>query len=319
MKNTDNSENDIIDELTGEELEVKDGNKKDKVELPVVYDNHPGDLDPYRYYINEIKKIPVLTREEEKELAVKYYKNADKDAAYTLIISNLRLVVKIAMEYHRKWIKNVSDMIQEGNIGLMEALKRYDPYKGVRFSSYSSYWVRAYIIKFIMDNYSLIKIGKTQAQRKLFFRLKKEKARLERLGYEVGPKLLAEKLQVREKDVKEMEIRLGSPILSLDEPVKDDSDTKHLDSMTYDEQPIDEKLADDQMKEMFKAKLRVFKESLNDNERFIFENRIYCEDALNLRQIGEALGFSRERARQIESKVLKRLKEFLSKHMPEGA
>jgi len=307
---------DIIDTKDSDAAAKK--KKSEQKDVTPLSDNSVGVYDPYKKYINEIKGIPVLSREEEHRLAVLYEKTGDKDAAYTLVISNLRLVVKIAMEFHRKWMKNVSDLIQEGNIGLMEAIKRYDPYRNVRFSSYSSYWIRAYIIKYVMENYSLIKIGKTQAQRKLFFRLNKERRKLEQMGYSVGPKLLAEKLDVRERDVKDMEMRLSSPILSLDEPIKESANVKHLDSISYDEELTDDKLANDQLKELFIEKLVDFKKDLNDNERFIFENRIYSETPMNLRQLGEKLNFSRERARQIESKVLNRLKIFIKKHMPES-
>jgi RNA polymerase sigma-32 factor len=276
----------------------------------------PSVPDAYKSYVREISRIPVLSREEENRLSLLYREKGDKDAGYTLIISNLRLVVKIAMMFHKSWMKNISDLIQEGNIGLIEALKRYDPYKNVRFSSYSSYWIKAYIIKFIMDNYSLIRIGKTQAQRKLFFQLNKEKKKLEQSGYSVGPKLLAERLNVREKDIIEMESRLGSSILSLDEPVKGDAASKHIDFMATGEEPIDEALARDEMKDILREKLSEFKEGLNHKERYIFENRIFSESPKNLREIGAELNFSRERARQVEGSVLEKLKKFLKKNMP---
>ncbi len=274
-------------------------------------------FDPYKKYIYDIKRIPVLTKEEERRLTLLYLKNGDEEAAYKLIISNLRLVVKIAMEYHRTWVKNISDLVQEGNIGLMQALKKYDPYKNVKFSSYASFWIRAYIIKFIMDNFSLIKIGKTQAQRKLFFNLSKEKKRLERLGYDVGPKLLAQNLSVKEKEVREMEQRMEQSILSLDEPIRDDSGEKHLDTMSYDEEPLDDRLARDQMRQILRGNLEQFKKHLNLKELYIFENRVYAETPKNLREIGEALKFSRELARQVEANVLRKLKAFLVEYMPE--
>lgn len=274
-------------------------------------------FDPYKRYIHEIKNIPILSKEEERRLALIYYKKGDKDAAYKLIVSNLRLVIKIAMEFYKTWMKNLSDIVQEGNIGLIEALKRYNPYKNVRFSSYASFWIKAYIIKFIMDNYSIIRIGKTQAQRKLFFNLNKEKKRLEKLGYDVGPKLLAERLDVKEEEITEMEQRLGTPILSLDEPMNDESRARYIDYMTYDQEPLDERLAEDEMQNIFKKKLNLFKDTLNPKERYIFENRVYTDTPENLREIGEALDFSRERARQIEANVLRKLKVFLKENMPE--
>jgi RNA polymerase sigma-32 factor len=156
-------------------------------------------FDPLQKYLREISQYRLLTQEEEHHLAVKYQEEHDKEAAYILITSNLRLVVKIALEFHRAWTMNILDLIQEGNIGLMQALNKFDPHHGVKLSSYASFWIRAYILRFILDNWRLVKIGTTQAQRKLFFNLKKEKAKLEALGYAAEPKQLAEAMGERKR------------------------------------------------------------------------------------------------------------------------
>ena len=155
-------------------------------------------------YLAKIGRYPVLSPEEEHELAVRYVEEGDRDAAYRLVTANLRLVVKIALQFQRTWMNNLLDLIQEGNIGLMQAVKKFDPYRGIRLSSYASFWIKAYILKFILDNWRLVKIGKTQAERKLFYNLYKEKERLHQLGYDPGPKLIAQRLNVKEEDVIKM-------------------------------------------------------------------------------------------------------------------
>src|SRR5919197_3565378 len=174
--------------------------------------------DPLRAYMAEVSRHPLLSRDEEHALAMRYHETGDFDAAYKLVASNLRLVVKIAHEYRRSAF-SLLDLVQEGNIGLMQAVKKYDPFKGVKLSSYAAWWIRAYIIRFIMDNWRLVKLGTTQAQRKLFFNLAKEREKLLAHGIEPTPRLLARNLQVEEKDVEEMSARMASEDLSLDAPV----------------------------------------------------------------------------------------------------
>ena len=188
---------------------------EEETALPV-----PSELDPLQAYLREANRYNLLTPEEEKSLSIRYRETGDKEAAYKLITSNLRLVIKIALEFQKYWMKNLLDLIQEGNIGLMQAIKKFDPYRGIKLSYYASFWIKAYILKFIMDNWKLVKIGTTQSQRKLFYNLKREKEKLRALGYEPGPKLLAEVLQVREEEVVEMEQRLGGWELSLDAPLR---------------------------------------------------------------------------------------------------
>src|SRR5499425_2288278 len=185
-------------------------------------------FDPLQRYLTEIRKFPLLSREQEHRLAVEYKEYGNLEAAYKLVTGNLRLVVMIAREY-QKAFKSLLDLIQEGNMGLMEAVKNFDPYRGVRFPSYAVWWIRAYIIRYVMNNWRMVKLGTTQAQRKLFFNLQKEKDRLEREGFVAGPKLLAERLDVKEREVVEMEQRLGGRDLSVDTPLRVGEDATLLD------------------------------------------------------------------------------------------
>ncbi len=275
----------------------------------------PIPFDPLRAYLEEIKQYPLLTREEEVQLAIRYREKGDVDAAYKLITSNLRLVVKIAMDFQRHWMQNLMDLIQEGNIGLMQAVKKFDPYRGYKFSYYASFWIKAYIIKFIMDNWKLVKIGTTQAQRKLFFNLRKEKERLEAQGIEVSPKLLSQRLDVKESEVIEMDQRLSSWEISLDAPLDENSDDTHKAFLPADVLPVDEALADHEAKSILHDKLMRFRETLQDKEAVIFDERLIAEDPLTLQQIGDQFGISRERVRQIESRLKKKLKAYLEEEI----
>ena len=207
------------------------------------------------------------------------------------------------------------DLIQEGNIGLMQAVKKFDPYRGYKLSYYASFWIKAYIIKFIMDNWKLVKIGTTQAQRKLFFNLRKEKERLLSMGFEPGPKLLAERLDVKESEVIEMDQRLGSWEVSLDAPVKEDSDSDHQSFIPSDEVGADEQLADFERKEILNEKLTSFRTTLPEKERFIFDNRLMTEEPLTLQEIGDIYGISRERVRQIQVRITKKIKTYLQEEI----
>ena len=281
--------------------------------------SYPSDslvpYDPLKHYLMEIKRYPLLSREEEKRLAIRYREKGDMEAAYRLITSNLRLVVKIALSFQRHWMRNLMDLIQEGNIGLMQAVKKFYPYRGYKLSYYASFWIKAYIIKFIMDNWKLVKIGTTQAQRKLFFNLRKEKERLISMGFEPRPKLLAERLDVKESEVIEMDQRLGSWEVSLDAPVKEDSDSDHQSFIPSDEIGADEQLADYEKKEILKAKLASFRTTLPQKERFIFDQRLMAEDPMTLQEIGDLYGISRERVRQIQVRITKRIKTYLQEEI----
>ena len=273
-------------------------------------------LDPLQKYLAEIRQHPLLTKEEEYQLAVNYRESKDKDAAYKLVTGNLRLVVKIALEFHRAWVMNLLDLIQEGNIGLMQAVKKFDPYQGVRLSSYASFWIRAYILRFILDNWRLVKIGTTQAQRKLFFNLQKEKAKLEALGYAAGPKQIAEAMGVKEKEVIQMDQRMSSWEASLDTPIKGDTEKSLMDFLPAKGDSIEKNLAKNEIQSLVNTKLNEFKKTIKDKELYLFENRILTEQPATLQEIGDHYGITRERARQIEERLLRKIKEFLETEIP---
>jgi RNA polymerase sigma-32 factor len=277
----------------------------------------PAELDPLQRYLREVNRFALLTPEEEKELSRRYRETGDQEAAYKLITSNLRLVIKIALEFQKYWMKNLLDLIQEGNIGLMQAIKKFDPYRGIKLSYYASFWIKAYILKFIMDNWKLVKIGTTQSQRKLFYNLKREKEKLRALGFEPGPKLLSDVLHVKEEEVVEMDQRLGGWELSLDAPLKEGSDEYHKNFLPSTEPQVEEILADAELKDMFRRKLAEFRQGLSDKELDILDSRLLAEKPLTLQDIGARHGVSRERVRQIEDRLIKKLRHFLQKEIPD--
>lgn len=269
-------------------------------------------FDPLQRYLTEIRRYPLLSREEEHRLAVEYKEYGKVDAAYKLVTSNLRLVVMIAREYQRAF-RNLLDLIQEGNIGLMEAVKNFDPYRGIRFPSYAVWWIRAYMIRYIVNNWRMVKIGTTQAQRKLFFNLQKEKEKLEAEGFTSGPKLLAQRLDVKEGEVVEMEQRLANRDLSIDIPVGEDGESTLLHFLADNKETPEESFAAAEYRQVLGDKIEQFAGGLRDKELVIFRERLLNEEPLTLREIGERYGISRERVRQIEERLKKKLKDFLSK------
>ena len=281
--------------------EDEQGSRREKALVP---------FDPIQRYLSEIRRFPLLNREDEHRLAVQYKEFGDLEAAYKLVTSNLRLVVMIAREY-QKAFKNLLDLIQEGNMGLMEAVKNFDPYRGVRFPSYAVWWVRAYMIRYIMNDWRMVKIGTTQAQRKLFFNLQKEKEKIEAEGLTPGPKLLAQRLNVKEDEVVEMEQRLASRDLSVDVPIGDDEEATMLSFLRDNKQTPEEEFAESQYQELLRDKMEQFAKGLKDKELVIYRERLLNEDPLTLREIGEKYGISRERVRQIEERVKKKLKTYL--------
>ncbi len=273
--------------------------------------------DPLQLYMAEVGRHPLLSREEEYQLAVKYRETGDVKAAYRLVASNLRLVVKLANDYHRNPL-SLLDLIQEGNIGLMQAVKKYDPSRGVKLSSYAAWWIRAYILRYIMDNWKMVKIGTTEAQRKLFFKLRQEQQRLLSEGFEATPKLLAERLNVSEREVVEMDQRLGQDELSLDAPLGDDSKSTRADRMLSSAaMPADERLGNEELKKLFREKLTEFAKTLRGKELFIYENRLIADQPLTLQEIGDHYGFSRERVRQIEAALIDRIRQQLREQIPD--
>ncbi|NWF93487.1 MAG: RNA polymerase sigma factor RpoH [Syntrophaceae bacterium] len=273
--------------------------------LPVV----KGSLESYLVQINQ---FPLLTQEEEFELAVRYRKYNDIEAAQKLITSNLRFVVKVAFEYKSYGVK-LLDLIQEGNIGLMMALKKFDPYKGYRFISYAIWWIRAYIQNFIIKTWSLVKIGTTQAQKKLFYKIGKVRKALESEGEdEKKYELLAHDLDVAKGDIIEMEQRMASRDLSLDSPFDEGQELTHLDLLQEDAPNQEEALAETQEKELRERQILNAMKRLNEKEAYVIRNRIMADSPLTLQEIGSHLKLSRERVRQIESEALKKLKKEMS-------
>lgn len=269
-------------------------------------------------YLMEINQYPLLTKEEEQDLTLCYFQDKDMGAAYKLVTSNLRLVVKIALDFQKYWMQNFLDLVQEGNIGLMRAMRKFDPFKGVKFSYYASYWIKAYILKFIMDNWRLVRIGTTQAQRKLFYNLKKERDRLDALGYEPVPKLIAERLQIREQDVIEMAERMSGWEASLDAPIKgEDAGTTYGDFLQSERPAPEDEVAQSELSEKLKGKLREFGETLKVREKEIFETRMLAEEPLTLQEIGDRFGVTRERVRQMEDGLMKRLRDYLKRELPD--
>ncbi len=292
---------------------------KDFELLPVLQtgENALAPYNPLQRYIQEIRRHRLLTREEEKELAIRVREKNDKDAAYILVTSNLRLVVKIAMDFHRYWTNNLLDLIQEGNVGLLQAVKNFDPYRNIKFSYYASFWIKAYMLKYIMDNWKLVKIGTTQAQRKLFFNLAKEREKLISAGFVPETNLLAERLGVKESEVVEMSQRLGNWELSLQSPYNDDSDESY-ENFIQDVKSDTEKEVTARQRDMFLSeKFQEFSQNLTGKDADIFKNRIMAEKPVTLRELGDKYNISRERVRQIQAKILKNLKEWLKKEIPD--
>jgi len=274
-------------------------------------------FDPLQRYLAEISGYNLLTRERERELAIRVREYGDTDAALELVTSNLRLVVKIALEFQRVWMQNLLDLIQEGNIGLMQAVKKFDPYKGVKFSYYASFWIKAYILKFIMDNWRLVKIGTTQGQRKLFFKLKKEKQKLIEEGFDPKPKLLSDRLGVSEREIIDMDQRLDGWDVSLDAPLKNDSDTERIEFLSTESDSAEDRVAQKEMEGLLHEKITEFRSQISDRELDIFDNRIFSESPVTLQEIGDRYGISRERVRQVEKNVIKKMREYIRREIPD--
>jgi RNA polymerase sigma-32 factor len=263
-------------------------------------------------YLVQINQFPLLTQEEEFKLAVRYRKHNDIDAAQKLITSNLKFVVKVAFEYKSYRVK-LLDLIQEGNIGLMMAVKKFNPHKGYRFISYAIWWIRAYIQNFIIKTWSLVKIGTTQAQKKLFYKIGKIRKALESDGEnEKKYELLAHDLDVAKEDIIEMEQRMAARDLSLDAPFDEGQELTHLDLLKEDSPNQEEALAQEEEKKIREHEVQNAMKRLSEKEVYVIQNRIMAEDPLTLQQIGDHLKLSRERVRQIEGEALKKLKKEFS-------
>ena len=274
--------------------------------------------DSLQRYLHEISKFELLSREEENELARRYKEENDKEAGHRIVKANLRLVVKIAIGFYRIWSQKLLDIIQEGNLGLVQALHKFDPYRGVKFSYYASFWIRAYMLKFLMENLRLVKIGTTQDQRKLFFRLSKERELLRSQGFEAGPRLLAERLDVKEEEIEDMTQRLANPEASLDAPRGgEDGRESYSEALPAPEDEVDEKIFEKARRRAFRDKLKQYRARLTGRKAYIFDHRIMTEDPLTLEEIGKKFDISRERVRQIESGIVGEIKKTMRKELPE--
>ncbi|MBI4482697.1 MAG: RNA polymerase factor sigma-32 [Acidobacteria bacterium] len=273
-------------------------------------------LDPLRRYLFDVSKFEPLAPEEEHRLALLYHQRKDPEAAYRLVTANLRLVVRIALLYNRIY-QNALDLIQEGNVGLMEAVKRFDPYRGTRFPTYATWWIKAYIIRFILENFRIVKVGTTNARRKVLFNLRKEKERLLAQGIDPTPQLVARNLEVDEKDVIAVEQSLEGRDISLDEPVTQESDLYYLDMMASTEELVDEKLARRELRQLFDAKLQEFTAGLTEKERVILQERLMADDPRTLQDIATQYGVTREAIRVTEKKLVARIKEHMKDALKE--
>lgn len=275
----------------------------------------PGAADQLSLYLKQIRKYELLSPEQEDALTKALEKTGDVEVAKKLVLHNLRLVVKIAMEYRSSY-QNVMDLIQEGNIGLMKAVSKYDGSKGAKLSYYASWWIRSYILKFILDNFRLVKIGTSNEQKKLFYNLLKEKNRLIGLGIEPEAKVLAENLGVTEKSVNIMDKRLGERggEISLDSPLSEGSSDHLLRDILPDPsgQDPEEIFSNTQDLELLKSHLNKFVANLGPRDKEIFKKRLLSEVPPSLQSIADEYGVTRERIRQIESRLVDNLKVYMS-------
>jgi RNA polymerase sigma-32 factor len=267
-------------------------------------------VDPFRRYMTEIRRYPTISREEEQDLARRYRDTGDRDALFRLVTSNLMLVVRVALSFRRA-ARNLLDLVQEGNLGLMAAIDRFDPEMGVRLPTYAAWWIRAYIVKYLLDNVRLVRVGTTNARRKLLRNLRQEKSRLEAAGYEVEPKMLAAHFGVSEEDVKDVERALHARDVSLDAPIGDEEDRTRGDVTPATGPSVEEDVARRELQEKVQAAIGRFRVGLGDRERTILDERLLSDEPATLQAIGEKFGTTREAVRQAETRLMARLKEFL--------
>jgi RNA polymerase sigma-32 factor len=281
------------------------------LKLPVV----TGTLD---LYISEINRFPLLTPEEEFKLAVRLKKYNDVEAAEKLIVSNLRFVVKIAHEYRNYGFK-LADLIQEGNIGLIHAVKKFDPYKGYRLISYAVWWIRAYIQNYLIKSWSIVKIGTTQAQRKLFFKLSQAKKQLESIS-RTKPEFaeIASSLGVKGSEVAEMDLRMGTRDVSLHEYIGDDGENSHIDFLAFEGENQEVSLIKNEERSLVKQNITEALTNLNEREKYIILNRVMADNPETLQEIGDKYNITRERARQIEKQALKKVQLALPYLKPDN-
>jgi RNA polymerase sigma-32 factor len=266
--------------------------------------------DPLRRYLLEIGKFHPIDREDEQQLAIRYRETGDHEAAYRLVTSNLRLVVKIAMIYHKVY-RNLMDLIQEGNLGLIHAVKRFDPDRGTRLPTYAAWWIKAYILKFLLDNARMVRIGTTNVRRKILMNLSRQKRELEEKGITPTHQLLAENLGVEEEEIREVEKGMSGGDISLDAPIPWDEDTRFGDTLHQMEQSVDEKIAHGEFREILEQKFKEFAKTLSERERIILSQRLIADNPQTLQQIADMYGISREAVRVAEKRLVAKLKKYM--------
>lgn len=312
-----------LDSDLDSELDSEIGSSSDPGPAPGVYSGLKSALhlpessgrelttaDPIQLYLSEIRKYPLLTKEKELELAKKYYDSKDPQVAQQLVTANLRFVVKIAAEYS-KFGARMIDLIQEGNMGLMHAVREFNPYKGVRLITYAVWWIRGYIQEYMMKQYSLVKIGTTQNQKKLFYRLQKEKRALEAMGNSPDLLQIGHKLGIPEDEVIEMAQRLSSRDLSLSSPrTGDEKDGPPiLEMQRAGAESLDDQLAHEQELSLLREKIEILRPQLNEREIILLEERLLADEPLTLQEIGEKYGITREAVRQAEARLMDKIKK----------
>lgn len=272
-----------------------------------------GARDGLHLYLREVSRFPMLKPEEEHELAVRCRDFNDPDAAFRLVSSHLRLVVRIAMDFQRRWMQNVLDLVQEGNVGLLRAVNKFDPDKGIKFSYYASFWIKAYILKFIMDNWRMVKIGTTQVQRKLFYNLHRERQKLVAQGFDPDAAMLSERLGVTPEQIEEMDQRLAANDLSLNVQVGDETGSStRLDFLPALGPAVEESLASNEITRLVRDQMKAILPKLNEKERYILHHRLLSEEPVTLREIGERYNVTRERVRQLEARLLEKIHKHLT-------
>lgn len=279
-----------------------------------------GSRDPLKIFLRDIEKYPVLSREEEYELAMRYRKEGDLEAAKRLVVSNLRFVTKIASEYASYGFP-LLDLIQEGTIGLMRAVNKFNPDRGYRLISYAVWWIRARIQDFIMKSWSLVKIGTTQAQRKLFQKLGRAKKQLNISDNDLSKenlKRVADLFDVKEKDVLGMEMRMAGRDFSLDATSSDDETITYLDSVSDHHLNQEEVIESLEANELIQEGLQDGLQVLSPKEQYIIEKRYLANPPFKLRELGDELGVSKERVRQIEVEALKKLRTTIENRVNRG-
>ena len=270
--------------------------------------------DSLQMYIREVSAFPMLKPEEEHDLAVRVRDHQDADAAFRLVSSHLRLVVRIAMDFQRRWMQNVLDLVQEGNVGLMRAVNKFDPDKGIKFSYYASFWIKAYILKFIMDNWRMVKIGTTQVQRKLFYNLNRERQKLIAQGFDPDAAMLSQRLGVSEEQINEMDQRLAASDMSLNVQVGEEggNSSTRMDFLPALGPGVEDSLATSEMADIVRDRIESILPSLSEKEQYILHNRLLTDDPVTLREIGERYNVTRERVRQLEARLLEKIRKHIT-------